>query len=112
MSRAEQRRAQKEKLGKTKTYILTQKQIDAIRAEAIKEAHDAAAEKAFILMLAIPLEVLITEDYWMKSAKRRLPKFIDEVLRVYKGYENGMISIDEMKDDLLEFAGIKIGTKK
>jgi hypothetical protein len=104
MSRADLRRSQKQEQKKTKVFTLTQAQIDQIKEQAMNDAVD----KVFILMLALPLEVLITEDYWMKSAKRRLPKFIDEVLSLYKAYEAGSISIEEMEEDLWEFAGVKL----
>ena len=104
MNRAELRRTEKEQHKKTKTYTLTQEQITDLKETAVKEA----VEKAFTLMLALPLEVLITEEYWMKSAKKRMPKFIEDVLRVYRGYQNGAISIEEMEKDLWDFAGIKV----
>lgn len=42
-----------------------------------------ATEKAFLYMLAIPLNVLASK-YWKKSAKKRLPKFIEEVIGMYE----------------------------
>lgn len=86
-----------------KTYTLTQQQLDAIKGAAVKRA----VEKSFFLMLAVPLEVLIREDYWMNEAKEKMPGFIDDVLEVYKAYENGDISIEEMESDLLKYAGIQ-----
>lgn len=108
MTRSEFRRAQKQESKKTKTFTLTQQQIDIMKDEAVTEA----IKTSFILMLALPLEVLITEDYWKKSAKKKLPKFMDEVLRLYKGYESGMITLEEMEADLWEFAGIRFGENK
>lgn len=112
MNRAELRRLSRGNNKKTKTYNLTQEQIDAIKKEATSEAIREVTDTAFLLMLAIPLEVLITEDYWMKSAKRRIPKFIDAVLEVHQAYERGSISLEEMKADLKEFAGIEYIRKK
>lgn len=108
MGRAELRRIQKENGKKTKTYTLTQEQMDELYNKSLKEA----VEKAFFLMLAIPLEILITEEYWMESAKEKIPKFIDEVLYLYNAYEEGSISIEEMELDLLNFAGVKCGSQK
>jgi hypothetical protein len=107
MNRAELRRAQKEDEKKTKTFVLTQDQINIIKEDAV----NAATEKAFMLMLTLPLEVLISEEYWIKSAKKRIPKFTDEVLKLYKAYESGNITMDDMKKDLWEFAGIRVGDK-
>lgn len=107
MSRAELRRTQRDDVKKTKTFILTQEQIDAIKKQAVDEAVD----KAFILMLALPLEVLLSKEYWEKSAKKRLPKFMDEVLKLYQAYESGNIELKDMKDDLWEYGGIKVENK-
>lgn len=111
MSRAVLRRSDKEQEKKVKTFVMTQEQIDDIKRQAAKEVIDKISQDSFILMLAIPLEVLITEEYWMSTAKEDMPKFIDEVLRVYKGYADGMISLDEMKEDLWTFAGVRVDEK-
>lgn len=108
MGRAELRRIQKENGKKTKTYTLTQEQMDELYNKSLEEA----VKKAFFLMLAIPLEILITEEYWMKSAKEKIPKFMDEVLYLYNAYEEGSISIEEMEMDLWNFAGVKCGSQK
>lgn len=105
MSRAELRRLNKTLEKKTKTYVMTQEQIDAIKEEAREEA----VEKAFILMLALPLEVLISEDYWIKSAKKRMPKFIDQILSLYESYEAGVLTIEDLEKDLWEFGGVRLG---
>lgn len=110
-SRADIRRAMREKQKKKKVYTLTQEQIDEIKDQAVQEAIKGVLkqtiDEVFILLLAIPMEVLIT-NYWMKSAKKRIPKFIDDVLYLYKAFENDEITIQELEDDLKEFAGITI----
>lgn len=116
MNRAELRRAEVAKEKQTKTFVLTQAQIDQMKKDMVKEAIDKAIDQAFIIMLALPLEVLITEEYWMKSAKKKIPKFMNDVLRLYKAYEAGDLTIEEMAMDLQEFAGIEVdpvfGVKK
>lgn len=104
MGRAEKRRAMKEESKKSNVYTLTQAQIDQIKKQAIDEAVD----KAFIMMLAIPCEVLANEGYWEKTAKKRLPKFIDEVLSLYDAYASGVVDMEEMEKDLWELVGIKL----
>lgn len=97
MNRAERRRAEKQaKKDKVATYNLTQEQINQIK----KEARDEAIDTAFTLMLAIPLEVLIGDGYWAKSAKRRLPKFLDDVLSLYDSWNKGVLTIEELREDL------------
>jgi hypothetical protein len=104
MSRAERRRIERETKKKTKVYTLTQEQIDQIK----REAGDKAIDTAFTLLLAIPLEVLIGEGYWEKTAKKRLPKFLDEVLSLYDSWEKGVITLEDLKADLWEYGGIRL----
>lgn len=109
MNRAERRRAEKQaKKDKVSTYNLTQEQINQIK----KEARDEAIDTAFTLMLAIPLEVLIGDGYWAKSAKRRLPKFLDDVLSLYDSWNKGVLTIEELREDLWNIGGIKLQPPK
>lgn len=105
MNRSERRRAGKK--DKVATYTLTQEQINRIKQEASKEAIDTA----FTLMLALPLEVL-KDKYWVKSAKRRLPKFLDNVLSLYDSWNKGELTIEELREDLWEYGGIKLEAPK
>lgn len=107
MSRSELRREQRDQQKKTKTFTLTQIQIDELKKKAVEEATD----KAFMLMLVLPLEVLISEGYWLKSAKKRMPKFMDDILSLYDSYESGHLSMEEMEKDLWTYGGIKCSTK-
>lgn len=108
MGRAERRRAEKEAGKKQKTYILTQEQIDQIKDEASKNAIDTA----FTLMLALPLEILIGDGYWAKSGKKRIPKFLDEVISLYECWEKGVLTIEELREDLWKWGGIKLEAPK
>ncbi len=107
MGRAEIRRQQKNLQKKQKVYTLTQTQIDKIRADAMEEA----VNQAMVLMLTLPLEVLIT-DYWTKTAYRRGQEFIQKVLDLYHKWEAGEISMDDFKNDLWEYGGIKLEYKE
>lgn len=78
MGRAERRRLEREKGKAQKTYTLTQAQIDAMKKAAV----DKAVDTGFILMLAIPVMVL-HDKYWAKTAKKRMPEFIDRCLDLY-----------------------------
>lgn len=105
MNRAERRKAGKK--GKVATYTLSQEQIDQIKQEARAEA----IETAFTLILALPLEVL-KDKYWVKTAKRRLPKFTDDVLSLYDRWTKGLITIEELRKDLWNYGGIKLEAPK
>ena len=105
MNRAERRKAGKK--DKVPTYNLTQGQINQIKQEARNEA----VEIAVTLMLALPLEVL-KDKYWVKTAKRRLPKFLDNVLSLYDNWNKGVLTIEELREDLWNIGGIKLQAPK
>lgn len=108
MSRAERRRAEKQaKKDKVATYNLTWEQINQIKKEASKEAIDTA----FTLMLALPLKVL-KDKHWVKSAERRLPQFLDNVLSLYDSWNKGVLTIEELREDLWNYGGIKLEAPK
>lgn len=120
MTRAERRRAEKQaKKDKTATYNFTREQLDALvrlgvkkEVEAIKkQATEEAINIAITLMLALPLEVL-KDKYWVKTAKRRLPKFLDDVLSLYSAWETGLLTIEELRADLWNYGGIKLDAPK
>lgn len=108
MNRAERRRAEKQaQKAKTVTYNLTQEQINQIK----QEARDEAISVAVTLMLSLPLKVL-KDKHWVKSAKRRLPKFLDNVLSLYDSWSKGSLTIEELREDLWNYGGIKLEAPK
>lgn len=117
MNRAERRKAGKK--GKVATYNYTKEQLDALIRAGVKaevenirkQARDEAVNTALTLMLALPLEVL-KDKYWVKSAKERLPKFMDNVLSLYDSWSKGEITIEELREDLWEYGGIKLEAPK
>lgn len=117
MNRAERRKAGKK--DKVATYNLTKEQLDThikagVKAEVEtirKQARDEAVDIAITLMLALPLKAL-KDKYWVKTAKRRLPKFLDNVLSLYDSWNNGKITIEELREDLWNYGGIKLEAPK
>ena len=116
MGRAERRRAQKnEQKAKTATYNLTKAQLDAMVREGIaeelarvkKEATEEAVNTAMVLLLTLPLEVLM-DYYWKKSYAKRIPEFTNHVLEYYEMWQNGELDMDELKEDLWKYGGVKI----
>lgn len=75
--------------------------------KAAKTMEKEATEKAFLYMLAIPLNVLFN-DYWQKSAKKRAPKFIEDVMNLYDAVQQGVVSDKQLANLLDELAGVKI----
>ena len=81
-----------------------------IRECAKKQAEkmeNRAIDNAFLYMLAIPLNVLVN-DYWSKSAKKRAPKFINDVMSLYEAVQDGTVSKEELSDLLKDMAGIDV----
>ena len=58
-------------------------------------------------MLAIPL-IILFEDYWQKTAKKKAPKFIDDVASLYESVQMGVVTEQQLADSLYELAGVKI----
>lgn len=108
MNRAERRRKEKEQAKKEKTYTLTQSQIDQIRRDAVNDA----VKISFTLMLALPMEVLIGDGYWRKSAKRKIPKFLDDLLSLYKSWELGVLTMEQLRADLWNIGGVEVEAPK
>lgn len=81
---------------------------DLLRIDALaKRAEGEYIEKAYLLMLAIPLNVLVTQ-YWSKTAKSKAPKFIDDCLSLYESFQAGCVSYEELRDLLYEYSGVEI----
>ena len=103
MNRAERRRLEREQKKQEKIYTLTQSQLDAIKEDAVNEASSVA----FLLMLAIPVMIL-HDKWWVKTAKERCPKFIDQCLKLYDAFDRGDVTIDELKQILWEESRIRV----
>lgn len=90
--------------GMSNIDILKMRESARIVAEKMEKQ---ATEKAFLYMLAIPLNVLVN-DYWSKSAKKRAPKFIEDVMSLFKSVEVGAVTEKDLADLLYDYAGVKI----
>lgn len=119
MTRAERRRLQKKERKKEAVYNLTSEQlcsqIHKRAAEEFKDIYQQGREEgmrdALVLTLALPLEVLIKE-YWQDDFREKLPDFVDSVLRLYEDWLNDEISIEDLRDDLWEYGGVKLQIKE
>ena len=115
MGRAEIRRnAKNEKKAKTATYNLTKSQLDALIKEQIGDELDRAKQKAteeavntaMVLLLTLPLKVLM-EHYWQKTYAKRIPEFTNYVLEYYSKWQNGELDMEQLKEDLWEYGGVR-----
>lgn len=107
MSRAKRIKNQMRKAkqsGMSNIDILRMREIARKEAEKME---NEATERAFLYMLAIPLSILFN-DYWQKSAKKRAPKFIEEVTKYYLAVQDGYVTDQELADLLFELSGVKI----
>lgn len=104
MNKVQQQIKRAKKQGLTPNDVWRMKEI-AKKHATIMEAE--AKEKAFLYMLAIPLNVLFN-DYWSKSAKKKAPKFIEEVIKLYEAVQEGQVTEKELAELLDELAGVKI----
>lgn len=107
MGRADRRRLEREKGKAQKVYTLTQAQIDAMKKAAVDEAVDIG----FILMFSIPVTIL-HDKYWVKTASKRLPQFVDQCLDLYDSYNKGYVTLEDLRDILWKEGGIKIEKRK
>ena len=114
MTRAERRREEREKQKNTAVFTMTREEIQKIREQEyqrarkeILEKSNDTAEEIFKMMIVIPTNVLI-EYYWPKTAKTRIPKFVDDCMGLYDSYEKGAVDINEMIEVTEKYAGIKL----
>ena len=85
---------------------LTPLQLAEMKALTEKYAKEAEV-RAFLHMLAIPLNILII-DYWPKSARKRIPEFIDKVLSLYESVQLGVVTDEELREVLRDYAGMEV----
>ena len=104
MDKVRKQQIKARKLGMSNVDLLMVKESAKKAAQTMEKE---ATEKAFLYMLAIPLNVLFN-DYWKKSAKKRAPKFVEDVMSLYDAVQNGVVSDKQLADLLDELAGVKI----
>lgn len=104
MDKARRQQIKARKMGMSNIDLLKIKESARKSAQSMEKE---ATEKAFLYMLAIPLNVLFN-DYWKKSAKKRAPKFIEDVMSLYEAVQQGVVSDKQLADLLYELAGVKI----
>lgn len=98
MNRQERRRQKLD--SKPKTYTLTDAQIKQIKADEVGQA----SSRAFIAMLGLPLVSLRKFGF----GKERLERFEEELLRQYRCFEQGYITLEELKHIIRDETGIEV----
>lgn len=120
MNRAERRRQKKSGNKKKAVLNITADSLEAMQRQMYEKARkdimkdiDKLGDEMFKMMLVIPTNILIS-DYWEKSAKKRIPQFVDSCLSLYDSWCKGQVDMDEMVKLTEEYAHIKMvedGTK-
>lgn len=104
MNKVQQQMKKAKKAGMTTMDVLYMREIARKEAQKMEQT---ATERAFLYMLAIPL-IILFEDYWQKTAKKKAPKFIEDVASLYESVQMGVVSEQQLADSLYELAGVKI----
>ena len=118
MGRAEMRRVMKENKKKTATFLMTKEQLNRMIKQEHEKAYikakeeflqrnDEIAEKILKKMIVIPTNVLIN-DYWEKTARKKIPKFVDDCLSLYESLSKGIVDMRELQALTEEYAHIKL----
>ena len=85
-------------------------QLDTARAFLIarqeaKKMEVEATEKAFLYMLAIPLNVLVADGVITHD---NAPEYVRSVMSLYESVEKGIVTDQELADLLHEYSGVNI----
>ena len=105
MNRAERRRVDKASSKSDKAYMINANAINSIKAEATNNAID----KAFILMLSMPLMVL-RDKYGF--GRKRLTEFNEYVLDLYDSFKKDYVTLDDLSKTVEEETGVKLELRK
>ena len=81
--------------------------LERNRRKEEKKAVEDAIDKAFMLMIWIPIN-LLASDYWEKSARKRIPEFTDKVMSLYEAVQQGVVTYEDMALDIERLSGMKI----
>lgn len=95
-------RNERRRNGSKKEPVINIKVSDVTRIK--NEAYEEATKAAFLLMLGIPALALRDEGY----GKIRLERFLDHTLEIYKAFSTGVITLDDIRNTLLEEAGFEV----
>lgn len=114
MTRAEIRRKEREKKKKKTTFVMTYEELEKIRKQEYEKAkkeyekkNEEIAKTILKMMIVVPTNVLIN-DYWEKTARKRIPKFVEDCLSLYDSLSKGAVKMQELQDLTEEYAKIRL----
>lgn len=85
-------------------------QIQAIARKESLILESRLSEKTFVDMLIIPCAVLAF-DYWQKSADKRMPEFIKQVVSLYESMQVGAVTREEIVETFEELSRMNLETE-
>lgn len=101
MNRAERRRLKRNQESRNATYTLRNEDVTRIKQDAAQEAID----KAFVLMLGLPMIALHDKYGW---GKKRLSDFMNHVLEQYDSFNKNFITLDDLRNAIEKETGVKL----
>lgn len=114
MTRAEIRRKEREKKKNKATFVMTYEELEKIRKQEYEKAtkeyekkNEEIAKTILKMMIVVPTNVLIN-DYWEKTARKRIPKFVEDCLSLYDSLSKGTVKMQELQDLTEEYAKIRL----
>ena len=114
MTRAEIRRKEREKKKSKATFVMTHEELEKIRKQEYEKAkkeyekkNEEIAKTILKMMIVVPTNVLIN-DYWEKTARKRIPRFVEDCLSLYDSLSKGAVKMQELQDLTEEYAKIRL----
>lgn len=93
---------------KYKKLGFSMNQIVAIQ-KSIKDLEKVYTEKSFVLMLALPLQYMLS-DVWQsdEEAMIKAKEFLNVMIGLYKSYENDELTLDMLSDLIKKYCDVDV----
>lgn len=85
-----------------KAKEIARRETDKMRAECF--------EQALLFTLGISVNILTSPGYWYKTGKKKIPIFVNDFLSLLKSAEAGVVTEEDMLNEIKEYAGVDLKT--
>ena len=112
MGRADRRRAQKKKEKKPRTYTMTSVEIAALKEDMAKTVANELLVKVFgisVMVIHDKFGLLMRKEIDGRSREER---FFDYCMELYSSFEQGYLTLDDIKGCLWDECGAAIIKKR
>lgn len=82
--------------------------MQAIATKTTKGMINDATEKAFLYMLAIPLNVLVSDGIITKDGEYNAEEYLNSVISLYKSVEKNIVTDEQLAGLIEEYTGMKL----